>query len=142
MRIHVEHDSVLQRPPLRAVLADFRPHRRVALIGCTGVALMTASLAALPIVTWVLENHDVTRIVTRFGGERQARAAALLLLALPGPVFVLRNFSKAHGVICGRLLLVSFKAPEDSPALVISQNPDRSCASKGLFEAAGDLPFC
>jgi alpha-glucosidase len=45
------------------------------------------SLAKLPIVTWVLENHDVTRIVTRFG-EREARAAALLLLALPGPVFV------------------------------------------------------
>ena len=35
------------------------------------------SLAALPIVSWVLENHDVTRIVTRFG-EREARAAALL----------------------------------------------------------------
>jgi alpha-glucosidase len=46
------------------------------------------SLRELPIVTWVFENHDVTRIVTRFGGERQARAAALLLLALPGPVFV------------------------------------------------------
>ncbi len=46
-----------------------------------------SSLAALPVVTWVLENHDVTRIVTRFG-ERQARAAALLLLALPGPVFL------------------------------------------------------
>jgi len=45
------------------------------------------SLAALPIVTWVFENHDVTRIVTRFG-EREARAAALLLLALPGPVFL------------------------------------------------------
>jgi alpha-glucosidase len=45
------------------------------------------SLAALPIVTWVLENHDVTRIATRFG-EREARAAALLLLALPGPVFI------------------------------------------------------
>src|SRR5262249_47562033 len=42
-----------------------------------------SSLAALPIVTWVLENHDVTRIATRFG-EREARAAALLLLALPG----------------------------------------------------------
>jgi alpha-glucosidase len=45
------------------------------------------SLAALPIVTWVLENHDVTRIATRFG-ERAARAAALLLLALPGPAFL------------------------------------------------------
>jgi alpha-glucosidase len=51
-------------------------------------ASIDESLAALPVVTWVLENHDVTRIVTRFGGERQARAAALLLLALPGPVFL------------------------------------------------------
>jgi alpha-glucosidase len=38
-------------------------------------------------VTWVLENHDVPRIATRFG-EREARAAALLLLALPGPAFL------------------------------------------------------
>jgi alpha-glucosidase len=51
-------------------------------------ASVDGSLHELPIVTWVFENHDVTRIVTRFGGERQARAAALLLLALPGPVFV------------------------------------------------------
>jgi alpha-glucosidase len=50
-------------------------------------ASIDASLATLPIVTWVLENHDVTRIATRFG-PREARAAALLLLALPGPVFV------------------------------------------------------
>jgi alpha-glucosidase len=51
-------------------------------------ASIDESLRELPIVTWVFENHDVTRIVTRFGGEPQARAAALLLLALPGPVFV------------------------------------------------------
>jgi alpha-glucosidase len=50
-------------------------------------ASIDESLAALPIVSWVLENHDVTRIVTRFG-EHEARAAALLLLALPGPVFL------------------------------------------------------
>jgi alpha-glucosidase len=50
-------------------------------------ASIDESLAALPIVTWVLENHDVTRIATRFGA-REARAAALLLLALPGPVFL------------------------------------------------------
>ena len=50
-------------------------------------AAVDASREALPIVTWVFENHDVTRIVTRFG-EREARAAALLLLALPGPVFL------------------------------------------------------
>ena len=50
-------------------------------------ASIADSLASLPIVTWVLENNDVTRIVTRFG-PREARAAALLLLALPGPVFL------------------------------------------------------
>jgi alpha-glucosidase len=60
--------------------------------------------------TWVLSNHDVTRHVTRYGredtkfdfqaktrdipatdlelGTRRARAAALLTMALPGPVYV------------------------------------------------------
>jgi alpha-glucosidase len=42
--------------------------------------------------TWVFENHDVTRLPTRYGGGelglRRARAAALLLLALPGTAFI------------------------------------------------------
>ncbi|MEV6967065.1 glycoside hydrolase family 13 protein [Hamadaea sp. NPDC051192] len=59
--------------------------------------------------TWVLSNHDVTRVVTRYGradtrhtwdltreahpadlelGTRRARAAALLSLSLPGSVYV------------------------------------------------------
>ncbi|TQS45652.1 alpha-amylase family glycosyl hydrolase [Cryptosporangium phraense] len=59
--------------------------------------------------TWVLSNHDVTRVVTRYGrkdtsfsfeakkvglatdlelGTRRARAAALLACALPGAVYV------------------------------------------------------
>jgi alpha-glucosidase len=42
--------------------------------------------------TWVFENHDVTRLPTRYGGgeqgRRRARAAALLLLALPGTAFL------------------------------------------------------
>ncbi|WP_062350023.1 glycoside hydrolase family 13 protein [Herbidospora yilanensis] len=59
--------------------------------------------------TWVLSNHDVTRVVTRYGreitswdhgarrdgfpsdlelGYRRARAAALLAMALPGGVYV------------------------------------------------------
>ncbi|SDU62040.1 glycoside hydrolase family 13 protein [Jiangella alkaliphila] len=59
--------------------------------------------------TWVLSNHDVTRPVTRYGradtsfafetkragtasdlilGKRRARAAALLMLALPGSAYV------------------------------------------------------
>ena len=42
--------------------------------------------------TWVLSNHDVVRDVTRYGGDglgtRRARAAALLMLALPGGAYV------------------------------------------------------
>ena len=42
--------------------------------------------------TWVLRNHDVVRHVTRYGGGdvgvRRARAAALLMLALPGGAYV------------------------------------------------------
>ncbi|MEB3032768.1 glycoside hydrolase family 13 protein [[Mycobacterium] nativiensis] len=54
------------------------------------------SLAAVASVdgtpTWALENHDVQRAVTRYGdgaiGLARARAMALVLLALPGTVFV------------------------------------------------------
>jgi alpha-glucosidase len=51
-----------------------------------------AEVGATP--TWVLENHDVTRQPTRYGdgdgeiGLRRARAACLLLLALPGVAFL------------------------------------------------------
>lgn len=50
----------------------------------------TASVGAP--TTWVLSNHDVVRHVTRYGGGaaglRRARAAALLMLALPGSVYL------------------------------------------------------
>ncbi len=42
--------------------------------------------------TWCLSNHDVVREVTRYGdgqlGLQRAKAMALVMLALPGPVFV------------------------------------------------------
>jgi alpha-glucosidase len=54
------------------------------------------SLAAAAIVdatpTWTLSNHDVGREVTRYGGGevglRRARAMAMVMLALPGAVFI------------------------------------------------------
>ncbi|MGW1768791.1 glycoside hydrolase family 13 protein [Streptomyces sp. NPDC002073] len=54
------------------------------------------SLAATTAVgaptTWVLSNHDVVRHRTRYGsgpqGLRRARAAALLMLALPGSAYL------------------------------------------------------
>jgi alpha-glucosidase len=36
---------------------------------------------------WVMSNHDFGRLATRFGAEN-ARAAAFLLLTLPGPAFL------------------------------------------------------
>ena len=38
--------------------------------------------------SWVLENHDVPRVPTRYGSLRAARAGALLVLALPGAAFL------------------------------------------------------
>ncbi|ROO89232.1 alpha-glucosidase [Actinocorallia herbida] len=55
------------------------------------VSLGTSEAVGAP-TTWVLSNHDVRRHVTRFGdgelGLRRARAAALLMLALPGSAYV------------------------------------------------------
>jgi alpha-glucosidase len=55
-------------------------------------AAIDGTLAALNQVgatpTWVLENHDVMRLPSRYGGHDRARAAALLLLALPGTIFL------------------------------------------------------
>ena len=52
--------------------------------------LTTLGDAGAP-ATWVFENHDVTRLPTRYGGgelgRRRARAAALLLFGLPGAAF-------------------------------------------------------
>ena len=50
----------------------------------------TAIENAIP--TWTLSNHDVGREVTRYGGGaiglQRARAIAMLMLALPGAVFI------------------------------------------------------
>ncbi|MBT2441485.1 glycoside hydrolase family 13 protein [Streptomyces sp. ISL-36] len=46
----------------------------------------TASVGAP--TTWVLSNHDVVRHTTRYGSLARARAAALLMLALPGSAYV------------------------------------------------------
>ncbi|MGH9278874.1 MAG: glycoside hydrolase family 13 protein [Acidimicrobiales bacterium] len=55
-------------------------------------AVIDESIDALSAVgappTWVLSNHDVVRHLTRYGGADRARAAALLMLALPGGAYV------------------------------------------------------
>ncbi|MEV8531257.1 glycoside hydrolase family 13 protein [Streptomyces sp. NPDC051211] len=49
---------------------------------------MAATDAVGAPTTWVLSNHDVVRHRTRYGTLRRARAAALLMLALPGSAYV------------------------------------------------------
>jgi len=53
---------------------------------------MTAAALVDAVPTWTLANHDVDREPTRYGdgpiGLARARAMALLMLALPGAVFI------------------------------------------------------
>jgi alpha-glucosidase len=55
-------------------------------------SVIDASLSTMEPVgapaTWVLSNHDKQRHVTRFGSLQRARAAILLMLALPGSAYV------------------------------------------------------
>nr|WP_296064434.1 alpha-amylase family glycosyl hydrolase [uncultured Actinoplanes sp.] len=47
-----------------------------------------AELLDHPPVTWVVENHDVTRTATRYGNASRARAALLAILGLPGAAYL------------------------------------------------------
>jgi alpha-glucosidase len=75
--LHMAFNFTLLLEPLEAELARSAIDRSLAALAAVG---------APP--TWVLENHDAPRIVTRYGSPAAARAAALLLLALPGPAFL------------------------------------------------------
>jgi alpha-glucosidase len=45
---------------------------------------------------WAMSNHDFGRLATRFGRENQ-RAAAMMLLTLPGPAFLYQGDEIAQG---------------------------------------------
>jgi alpha-glucosidase len=97
-RLHSAFDFEFVRSPWTA--KDLRTFAQNSLAANAGVSAP---------VMWVLSNHDITRHVTRFGrdqaqlsadplhdelpsdlalGTRRARAAILLLLALPGGVYL------------------------------------------------------
>ncbi|GGM31992.1 alpha-glucosidase [Dactylosporangium sucinum] len=67
------------------------PWDPAVLRGVIDASLEAAGNVGAP-TTWVLSNHDRRRHVTRFGGGltglRRARAAALLMLGLPGSAYV------------------------------------------------------
>jgi len=68
-----------------------QPFQAGALRAAIDHSLATAGSVGAP-STWVLSNHDTKRHVTRYGGgavgRARARAAALLMLALPGSAYV------------------------------------------------------
>jgi alpha-glucosidase len=49
-----------------------------------------------PGAAWVMSNHDFGRLSTRFG-DQNARAAAMLLLTLPGPAFLFQGDEIGQG---------------------------------------------
>jgi alpha-glucosidase len=60
---------------------------RTAIEACTRIPGQAA---------WVMSNHDFGRLPTRFG-RKNARAAAVLLLTLPGPAFLYQGDEIAQG---------------------------------------------
>jgi alpha-glucosidase len=60
---------------------------RTAIAACTSVPGQPA---------WAMSNHDFGRLATRFGREN-ARAAAMMLLTLPGPAFLYQGDEIAQG---------------------------------------------
>ncbi|HEX6197196.1 MAG TPA: glycoside hydrolase family 13 protein [Jiangellaceae bacterium] len=81
-------DELHQAFNFHYLAADWDPTAKRDVIMSTLDA--AAQVGAPP--TWVLSNHDVVRHITRYGGGatgyRRARAAALLMLALPGSAYV------------------------------------------------------
>jgi alpha-glucosidase len=61
--------------------------------------LLRAAIAACvrqSAAAWVMSNHDFGRLSTRFG-DKNARAAAMLLLTLPGPAFLYQGDEIGQG---------------------------------------------
>ncbi|THA83846.1 glycoside hydrolase family 13 protein [Streptomyces sp. A0592] len=88
LALYVRPDELHQAFNFRFLVCPWDPEamRKVideSLSATTGVGAPT---------TWVLSNHDVVRHVTRYGGGAQglarARAAAMLMLSLPGSAYL------------------------------------------------------
>jgi alpha-glucosidase len=84
---YVRPDELHQAFAFAFVSAPWDPH----VWRSTGKDLLAHAAASAP-VTWVVENHDVARTPTRYGGgERgaaRARAAILAVLGLPGAAYL------------------------------------------------------
>ncbi len=80
--------------------------------------------------TWVLNNHDTPRVVTRIGGARKARALAMLTHSLPGGIYIYQG---------EELGLPSVDLPDEArqdPAFIRSGGSD-----KGRDECRVPIPW-
>ncbi|MFD7610178.1 glycoside hydrolase family 13 protein [Streptomyces sp. NPDC059828] len=88
LALYVRPDEMHQAFNFQFLRCPWDPDRMREVIDASLAA--TASVGAP--TTWVLSNHDVVRHPTRYGdgpaGLRRARAAALLMLALPGSAYI------------------------------------------------------
>ncbi|MEV0644559.1 glycoside hydrolase family 13 protein [Phytomonospora sp. NPDC050363] len=86
--MYVRHDELHQAFNFDLLLADFAAADYRKVIDAELAINATVGAPA----TWVLSNHDRPRHVTRYGdgeaGLARARAASLLMLALPGSAYV------------------------------------------------------
>ncbi|WP_336205150.1 glycoside hydrolase family 13 protein [Nonomuraea sp. LPB2021202275-12-8] len=81
---YVGPDELHQAFSFEFMMADFHAKSFRTVIE---KALAEAEMVGSP-TTWVLSNHDKPRHVTRHGGPARARAATLLMLALPGSAYL------------------------------------------------------
>ncbi|WP_431908289.1 glycoside hydrolase family 13 protein [Nonomuraea jabiensis] len=81
---YVGPDELHQAFSFEFMMADFHAKSFRTVIE---KALKESELVGAP-TTWVLSNHDKPRHVTRHGGLARARAATLLMLALPGSAYL------------------------------------------------------
>ena len=79
MKIFVAHDPIAKRPPLRAVLRELKPHRRVAFIAASGVAMMTVSVVSIPRVVELVVDHGIGERSTGWVYACSAIAAVLMV---------------------------------------------------------------
>ena len=81
---YVRPDELHQSFNFDFMLADWNAAEMRVAIQQTSSEL--ADVGAVP--TWVLNNHDSSRVASRLGDEGKARALALLTHALPGGLYV------------------------------------------------------
>ncbi len=81
---YVRPDELHQSFNFDFMLADWSAAEMRVAIQQTSAEL--SEVGAVP--TWVLNNHDSSRVVSRLGDEGKARALALLTHALPGGLYV------------------------------------------------------